>query len=232
MGSMNRVLSWLWRRREENPLIVWREVLWVVAFILIIWGMYRFLLSYPVWLEETLFKGLVFGGPVFWLVWRRLGWKLKDLGMSPVGLLPAVHLGILLGLVMGLMGQMGNLLRHGQLIWSSYGLTSETIGGFLILSLVTAFWEQLVFSGYMLKRLYKVVHDEVTLVSVVALLFALVHVPALLIIQQLGLVSLAVSFLLLFLLQCGCGILRLRVGNLAAPIMAHALWGVTIYLFR
>jgi hypothetical protein len=230
--SMNHWLKWIFRGRNQNPLMVWREVMWVFALILIIWGMYRFLLSYPVWFEETVLKGLVFGGPVFWVSFKKNSWSFKDLGITAAHLLPAVHLGLLLGFLLGLVGQLGNLLRYGQISLTDYGLTSETLGGFLILSLVTAFWEQLVFAGYMLRRIFLVTKNELIAVMVVALLFVAIHLPALILIQKMGGPMLIVALLMLFLLQMGCGILRLRINNLAAPLLAHALWGVTIYLFR
>jgi membrane protease YdiL (CAAX protease family) len=67
---------------------------------------------------------------------------------------------------------------------------------------------------------------------VVAGLFSLIHLPALVLVQEMGAAQLLLSQILLFSLAMGNGILMLRVKNLIAPIMAHSLWGVTVFLFR
>jgi membrane protease YdiL (CAAX protease family) len=183
-----------------------------------------------VWVEEGLFKAIVFGLPVVWLVRKEgLGWR--DLGISGDNFFVSVYLGLALGVVLGLVGQVGNVMRYGILQIQSQGLTSEMLGGFLILSLVTAFWEQLVFAGYLLHSLSRVIRDEQLLVVVVGSGFALLHLPTL-VVQQLDWGQIALAVGLLLVLGTGSAILRLRQKNLIAAVMAHALWGVAIFLFR
>jgi len=140
-------------------------------------------------------------------------------------------LGLGLGVILGFVGQLGNVIRHGTLIFEGYGITSEALGGFIVLSLVTAFWEELVFMGYILKRLEKVLVREGIRVAVVGGMFAILHFPALAT-SGTSILQLVISLILLTLLGMGNAILMLRQKNLIAPIMAHALWGVTVFLFR
>lgn len=199
--------------------------------VALLWAIYRFIHpSIPVWLEESFIKGLVFSLPIL-LFPPQPKPILKTLGINRHNFLKSVYLGIAVGMVLGFAGQIGNLVRHGEFTFTTYGITSATIGSFLILSLITAFWEQLLFSGYFLSTTKSFIASEVNRVLIVGAAFSLIHLPALLL-DQASSSQIILNLLLLFSLGVSCGILRLRLNNLIAPIMIHAMWGVTIFLFR
>jgi membrane protease YdiL (CAAX protease family) len=75
------------------------------------------------------------------------------------------------------------------------------------------------------------VKQEQRLILIVGGMFSFLHVPAL-VVQQLGRGQMILSLLLLLSLGMGNAILMLRTKQLMAPVMAHVLWGATIYLFR
>ncbi len=210
---------------------VFKEVGTIYLFIFIVWGLYRFLFRLPTLFEEVVLKGLVFGGSVAWLGYKN-GWGWQTFGIRPEGLSRSVRWGLVAGMGVGLVGQLGNMIRHDGLTLSRFGLDGKVLGTFLILSLVTAFWEQLVFSGYILNRLRTVVADIWVRSWVVAVLFVLIHIPALILVSGLSGSILILTLILLLLMQMAAQILFYRFNNLAAPILAQALWGVTIYLFR
>lgn len=207
------------------------KTLLIFVLTLILWSFYRYMNpSLPVWIEETLVKGLIFSIPILLLPPSPKP-ILKTLGINRQNFLKSVYLGITIGMILGLAGQVGNLLRHGQFTFTTYGITSATIGSFLILSLITAFWEQLLFTGYFFHQLQTFISSEITQVILVGVGFSLIHLPALLL-NHLFLSQIVFNLLLLFSLGVSCAIFRLRLKNLIAPIMVHALWGVTIFLFR
>ena len=216
--------------KEKKHLVVWREMAWFYVLLIMLWGIYRLFFRFPILIEEVFFKALVFGLPVWWLA-RRNKWSLKSIGISGDGFFQSVYLGLGLGVILGFLGQLGNVIRHGTLVFEDFGLTSEMMGGFIILSLVTAFWEELVFMGYFLKRMSGVIANEQHRVIIIGLLFSFLHVPALWI-QGMPMLQIVISLLLLTLLGMGNAILMLRQKNLIAPIMSHALWGVAVFLFR
>jgi hypothetical protein len=209
-----------------------KEVGTVYLVIFIVWGLYRYLFRLPTVFEELVLKGLVFGGSIAWVAYKNR-WNASDLGIRVQELSSSVRWGLLTGVAVGLVGQIGNIVRHKGMLTMNYGLEGEALGTFLLLSIVTAFWEQLVFSGYMLMRLKPLISDEWMRSWVVAFLFVLIHIPALLITSGIhGGGLLILSLILLLLMQLGANLLFYRFNNLAAPILAQALWGVTIYLFR
>ena len=202
----------------------------VYGSIFIIWSLYRVFFHNSVWVEETIIKGLFFSLPLLIVPIEKM--TAKALGITSANFLQSVYLGITLGLILGLAGQIGNYIRHQTILFSNYNLTSANIGAFLILSLITAFWEQLLFTGYFLHQSSRITKNELIQVTLVGLLFSLIHLPALAFVNTISISQLVLSLGLLFTLGISCAILRLRQHNLIAPIMAHALWGVTIFMFR
>lgn len=198
--------------------------------VVVIWSIYRLFFHTSVWLEETVIKGLIFGLPLLLLPVPAS--VKKQFGISTTNFFSSVYIGIGLGIVLGLIGQIGNLLRHQQFVFQDYGLTSGALGAFLILALITAFWEQLLFTGYFLPKLQPHLKSELVLLMVVGIMFTLIHVPAFIVVQHQTVSQILISSLLLVSLGVGCAILKIRQNNLIGPIMAHALWGVTIFLFR
>jgi membrane protease YdiL (CAAX protease family) len=184
-----------------------------------------------VFVEETVIKGLLFSLPFFLLPIQDKN-PMKALGITSNNFFQSVYLGIILGLILGLVGQAGNFIRHQTILFSGFNVTSANIGAFLILSLITAFWEQVLFSGFFIYQIARISNNEMIQVTVAGLLFSFIHLPALLLVQHADVNQLTLSLGLLFTLGMGCAILRLRLNNLIAPIMAHALWGVTIFLYR
>ncbi len=205
------------------------KILLTYLLVTVAWSLYRSLISLPIWLEETLIKGLFFIAPI--LLFRPPSPILANLGLSRKNFFKSVSFGIAVGIALGLSGQVGAFLRHGQFATTLSHLSPESFGAFIILSLITAFWEQLLFSGYFLSQLSLIIKDELNQVLLVGLGFSLIHLPALILIQHLSLAQAVISSSLLLVLGSSCAILRLRLHNLIAPIMVHALWGITLFLF-
>jgi len=218
--------------RAKKKLAIWHRSLGLYAFVFILWGLYRLLFRFPVWIEETFFKAIVFGLPVFVVLYKTKKKPWSFLGMTTKNLFEAVYLGLGLGLLLGFVGQLGNFIRHqGSLVYSDFGLTASNIGAFLILALITAFWEELLFMGYILNHLVITLKSEWQTALITSGLFSMVHLPAL-VVSQLPTAQIILQLILLITLGIGNSILMLRTKNLAAPILAHALWGTTIFIFR
>lgn len=214
--------------KEHRHLVVWHEVLRVYMVVLLIWGFYRLLSPLPAIIEEVFLKGMVFGVPAFMVTLKKNKWSLKKLGFTHKNILKSLIVGLGVGLLLGFISQAGQMLQYGFL---GDGLNKVVGGmvGFAGLSLATAFWEQLLFSGYILQRLEEVMPDEWSLVWVVGFLFVLLHVPALLLVKEVGFVIGITQLILLFSLGMASSVLMLRTRSIYAPIMAQLCWGIVIY---
>lgn len=230
MAILEQLRNNYWKFRERKHLQVWHRVVGFYTYLLLAWGIYRLLSPLPVWVEETFVKGIVFGLPVFWLVFQREKVGFSSLGIGMKNFYSSVVLGISLGVLFWVVGQASNWLRYRELLsFAEIQPTSMEFGSFLLLAFFTAWWEELVFAGYILQRLVAVVKNELTAVVVTALMFGGLYIPALLV-KGTPFGQMALQLLLLIALSFGNSILMLRTKNLIAPIMAHALWGVTVYL--
>lgn len=216
--------------RERQHLRVWHRVVGFYVYLLIVWGFYRLLSPLPVWIEEAFIKGIVFGLPIFWMVFRREKRDFSSLGIGMTNFYKSVALGLGLGILFLIFGQISNFLRFGDLLtFTQIQPSSGELGSFLFLAFMTAWWEELVFAGFILQRLAETLKDEWRASLITAFLFSLLYVPAM-ISRGTQPSQVALQLVLLFSLGLGNSILMLRTRNLIAPIMSHALWGVTVYL--
>ncbi len=103
--------------------------------------------------------------------------------------------------------------------------------GLLGLSLATATWEQMVFSGFILSRLYLAFHNEWGSVGLTAFLYTLLHLPILWLESHANTSFVMIQLILFFFVGMGNAILMLRTRNLVAPILSHTAWAVAVGLF-
>lgn len=224
-----RIKAKLYMFRHRNQLAVLHEILWVYTGVFIVWGIYRFLFPMNVWVEETVLKFIVFGLPPLWVVLHKHKGSLEDMGMTTQGLVASLYFGLLFGLWLAIFGNVVSFVNNGSLGLNP-NLTVLMFRDLLVLGLMTAFWEQLLFMGYMLPRMVTGLESESQAILAVAFLFALIHIPVQ-IASGVGMAQILLRFVLIFSLGYGNGILYLRFKNLAAPIFAHLAWGSVIFLF-
>ena len=205
------------------------------VYLLVVWGFYRVLFRFPVWVEEFVLKPLVFVIPVFLKVRREEdSWKkrLGSLGISWKNLFAALAFGLSLGVFYLFVGRLGQFFRFGGIVSNPYGSPLGNPILVLTLAFATAISEELAFMGYLLPRLQRVWKDEWKSATSVALLFAAIHMPILIFSYRYPASLVVGQFLLTFVLGFGNSVLMLRLKNVAAPILSHALWGMAVLLFR
>jgi membrane protease YdiL (CAAX protease family) len=216
--------------KEKKHLQVWHRVIGIYTFALVVWGFFRLLSPLPIWIEEVFVKAVVFGLPVFLVVLNKEKKDLTSLGISTKNFFESVYLGLSLGAFFWFFGQLSNFIRHkGVLTLREIQPTSPEFGGFLLLALITAWWEELLFMGYILNRLLKVISAEWKVALITSTMFSLVYIPNM-IVKGVSIWQMLLQIILLFSLGLGNSILMLRTKNLIAPILSHALWGAMIYM--
>jgi len=205
------------------------------TFLLVIWGFYRVLFRFPEWVEELILKPVIFLGPVLVMVKNEAkNWKeaIKSLGIMWKNTFAALSFGLSLGVFYLFVGRMGQFFRFGGAALNPYGSPIDSVLLVVVLALATAISEEVVFMGYLLPRFMKIWKDEWKSATVVAVLFAVIHLPILVFGYRFSGSLVLGQFLLTFILGFGNSVLMLRLKNIVAPIMSHALWGMAILLFR
>ncbi len=220
-------------RRQVSSVGVIRRTLGVYAVVFIVWGLYRLLLPFPLVVEEFVVKPLVYLPPLI-LVVRREGFKGKSIfsvfGFRSSGLFVSVYLGMSLGFAYLLVAVMGRLVFSEGAVVRPLTPSSLSLFSLTIVSLATAVWEQIVFSGFMLQRFFGVLRDEWMSSGVTAFLFMLLHLPILWLEFSSQSLFIVVQLLVLFLVGFGNSVLMLRTRNVIAPILSHAFWALSLGL--
>lgn len=208
------------------------SVFHVWGWIVLAWALYRYFFRMPEWVDEFIFKPLVFVLPVVWYVRNKEKRALTSLGLTGKNLFTSIYIGLAFGFVFALEGLAANAIKYGKLqilpiaAFSQYGM-----GMLLLLSFATAFSEELLSRGYVFTRLMEA-KKSLPYASVVStLMFVLLHVPILFLSLRLQGTSLALFFVTDFVLGLANSLLLYNTDSLVAPILVHVFWNMTVALY-
>src|SRR5689334_20856534 len=90
----------------------------LVAYILVIWGFYRFLFKLPENLEDLVIKPIMWLVPVYILVRKeKLGFA--SVGLTSKNLFQSIYLSLALGVFFALIGMIVNFAKYGSVNFTS-----------------------------------------------------------------------------------------------------------------
>lgn len=184
------------------------------------------------WAEELILKPLLWLPPTIFLVLKIEKESLASLGLSKKNFFPSVYWGIGLGMVYALEGFLTNILKYGGTQFGQLGYTPIFFLWALLISLATAFTEELVFRGYIYNRLNQIWEKEWLANLVSSLLFVLIHLPIGVFVLGYTPGIMLVYLLLVFIYAAGSGFVFARTGNLVSSILLHVFWSWPIILFK
>lgn len=201
------------------------------GWILLVWSLYRYFFKLPEWADEFIFKPLVFVVPVLWYVFRVEKRKLESLGITSKRLFTSLYIGFGFGLVFALEGLAANAIKYGGLKVSPIAAFQQ-YGFFLILvSLATAFSEELLNRGFLFNRIYEKTKNLPFASFVSTILFVLLHVPILVTALKFQGATLILFFATDFVLGLANSLLYYNTKSLVAPILVHVFWNMTVALY-
>ena len=210
-----------------------KHVLALFSFIFVCWSFYRYLPQFlPLWFEELALKPLIWVLPTIWLVKKIEKQPLASLGFTTKKIFPALYWGIGLGLVFAFEGFLTNIFKYKGLNLVALDYSSVEFLGLFLISLVTAFSEEIVFRGYLFTRLWQIWHSEGLANLVSSLLFVIIHLPiGIFVLSYNPMVMLAYLFFV-FVFAFGSAFVFGRTRNIMASILLHIFWSWPIILFR
>jgi len=200
-------------------------------YLIIIWSVYRFFFLLPEWLDEAIVKPILWVGPVLFLVAKEKN-HLTSIGWSTKSLFKNLYLGWGLGAFFALEGIIANAIKYRGLLFIPLGLTVFDLSSYIFLSLITAFSEETVFRGFIQTRLEKASGNQFLANIVSAFLFAIIHLPIAIFVLSYDLPTLASYTFLMLILGFANGFIFTQTKTITAPTISHALWNLTIMLFR
>lgn len=213
------------RTALKTPLAFW-------LYLLFVWSLYRYFFRFSESLDELVFKPLLWLGPVLIMVkiWEQR--SLTTIGWTFNNFFENLYLGWGLGAFYALAGIITNSYKYRGLTFIPIGITSLDLLSLLFLSLATAFIEETIFRGYLLTRLEKGFTKPIYANMGAAVLFSLIHLPITLFLLKTDFATMISYLILMFAQGVGNGMIFQRKRSIAAPTVAHALWNMTVVLFR
>jgi membrane protease YdiL (CAAX protease family) len=201
------------------------------AWILLAWSLYRYFLKLPEWADEFIFKPLVFVAPVIWYVRKKEKERLATLGLTGRNFFTSVYIGLGFGIVFALEGLAAHAIKYGKLDVNPIAAFQQYGFFLIILSLATAFSEELLSRGFIFNRLYEKTKNLPYAAIVSSVMFILLHVPILVTMTKLQGMTLILFFMTDFVLAIANSLLYFNTGSLVAPILVHIFWNMTVALY-
>ena len=202
----------------------------LAAYLLIVWGFYRFLFQFPEEIEEIFIKPVIWLLPVFVLL-RKEKKGLNSIGVTTKNLFPSLYLALGLGVVFVIEALIINYVKYGDLSFAAYLGDKPFLWAFLI-SIATAISEELSFRGYLFNRVWHALGNEWAANLITSFIWALIHVPITVFIWKLSIVSSLIFLLLTTIFGIGSAFVFPRTKNVSSSVFLHILWEWPIILFR
>lgn len=202
----------------------------LAAYLLIVWGFYRYLFKLPDEVEELIVKPILWLVPVFILV-KKEGFGISSLGITNKNMFSSIYLSLGLGAIFVVEAVFVNYLKHGSFNFGA------NIGGAplivsLALSFATALTEEITFRGYLFNRVWAAIGNEWVANLLTSLVWALIHVPVTFFVWKLSIGSALVYLMLTTIFGIGSCFVFARTRNVLSSVILHTMWEWPIILFR
>lgn len=202
------------------------------AWILLAWSLYRYFVNMPEAFDEFIAKPLVFAAPVFWYVLKIEKRPLSSLGLTTKNLFTSIYIGVGIGFLFALQGLAANYIKNGELNIQPIGAFQQYGFVLLLVSLATAFSEELLGRGFLFSRFYEKSKGKFIYAAIYSsLLFALLHVPILLTSLKFEGITLIMFFVTSFAISLVNCVLFKYTKSLVAPVLVHLFWNMTVALY-
>ncbi len=207
-------------KKIEHKSTEWIFQFW--AWQLLFWALYRYFFKFPEWTDEFIFKPIVFVFPVLWYVIQKERQTLASIGLTTNHLWRNILIGLGVSTIFIVEGMIVNVSKHGHLVLQPLVLYM------LILSLVTAFSEELLCRGFFFSRLLTQTKKIWYAIIVATLMFMAFHIPILVTTLKFQGPTLILFFWTTLSLGIINSIFYLQTKSLVIPILIHLFWNVTV----
>ena len=202
----------------------------LVAYLFIVWGLYRYIFKLPDEIEELIVKPILWLLPVVFLV-RKEGGGMKSVGITKNNLFPSIYLALGLGAIFVLEALFINYLKYSGFDFSA-NIGRMSIFASLGLSFATAITEEITFRGYIFNRVWYATGKEWTANITTSVAWALIHLPVTFFVWKLSVPAALVYLFLTTVFGIGSAFLFARTKNVFSSIILHVMWEWPIILFR
>jgi len=199
------------------------------AWQLLFWALYRYFFAFPEWIDEFIFKPLVFVLPVFWYVMVKERRPLASIGLTKNNSINQVVLGLGIGCLLLGEGIFMNYLKHGNAVVLP-SMQSDIVF-VLLLSLATAFTEEVLSRGFYFSRLFEMTKRLWYSIGLSTALFMAFHIPILVTSLKFQGITLVLFFWTTLIISIANAFAYHQTKSLVVPILLHFFWNITVLFF-
>lgn len=218
-------------KKTASPVFSITSVYRLWAWILLAWALYRYFIHLPEWADEFIFKPIVFVGPVIWYVLKVEKQKLATIGLTMRNFFTSIYIGLGFGVVFAVEGMVTHMVKYGKLDVTPIAAFQQYGFFLLILSVATAFSEELLSRGFVFNRILEKTKNLPWAAVLSSFMFMAIHIPMLVTTNKLQGTTLVLFFVTDFVLSLANSLLYYNTGSLVAPILVHVFWNMTVALY-
>ena len=202
------------------------------GIVLILWSLYRVYVHLPEWFDELVAKPFVFLGPMLFYVVTQERRSLATLGLIAGRFVRDIYLGLGFGLLFAVEGIAANSLKYGRL---SLAPSIPIGGGVLlvevILSLATAFSEELLVRGFLFTRLKENYQSEGKALLISSIMYFMLLVPVVFTVLKLNGDPLLLFVITNLVISLTNTMIFNETKTLTVPILIHTFWNMAVVLY-
>lgn len=218
-------------KKLSSPVSTLTPVYRLWAWILLAWALYRYFVHLPEWADEFIFKPLVFVVPVIWYVRTQEKQKLATVGLTMRNFFTSVYIGLGFGIIFAIEGVITHSIKYGKFDVSPIAAFQQYGFFLIILSLATAFSEELLSRGFVFNRILEKTKNLPWAAFLSSLMFIAIHIPILVTTNKLQGMTLVLFVVTDLILALANSLLFYNTGSLVAPILVHLFWNMTVALY-
>lgn len=202
------------------------------GLVLIVWALYRVYVRQPEWVDELVVKPLVFLGPVLFYVLIKEKRTLSSIGLAGGRFFRDVYLGIGFGMLFAIEGVVANAVKYGKFSFAPIiTVTGTSLLLYVVLSVATAFSEEVFARGYLYTRLKEGYGSEIKAMLVSTAMYFLLLVPIMFTMSKLSGVTLLIFVMTNLIMSLANTMIFNETKTVTVPILIHAFWNMAVALY-
>ncbi len=191
-------------------------------YLLLIWGLYRWQSGFPEYLDELVFKPLLWLLPIWYLVVKVEKQSLKSLGLVWHKPFKNALLGLGISLFIWFEYILVFIVKKADFNFNPQNISAGFWLLAFLVTLATGIVEEVAFRGFLMTRLNQVIKDKLLSNILTGLLFFLIHLPILVFVQNQNFLGIVQFFILSVSLGIIDGMIFWKTKGILAPIIAHS----------
>ncbi|CAN5242056.1 hypothetical protein BH09PAT2_BH09PAT2_03750 [soil metagenome] len=218
----------------KKPISQTQKTLNIWAIVLILWSGYRtyFKTELPVWFDEFIAKPAIFLIPLHYFI-THIEKKnfFESIDLTHKHIKSDFLIGLGAGLLFLVSGLLAYFIRHQSLPSGVDVLSSSMFLYILFVAFASSITEEILSRGFVLKRLYAESNNALSSVFLASFLFFFLHIPILFSDPNIRGAMLLQVMATDILLSFAVSFIYLQRKNIIIPILIHAFYNLSIYLF-